>query len=62
MNDLIKRYRKFLIAAAAGLASIVAVTADGEFSQNDAFVVVAAVGGALGVRRVPNKPDGDVAQ
>lgn len=52
------KYSKAFVAIAAAVASAISVTADGEFSLNDIFVVVSGALGALAVYVVPNKaPD-----
>ena len=51
------KYSKFIVALAAAFASAVSVTADGEFSLNDIFVIGSAAMGALGVYLVPNEPE-----
>jgi hypothetical protein len=52
----IARYRKFLVAIGAGIATAISFAADGELSLNDAFGIAAAVLGALGVYAVKNDP------
>lgn len=48
-------YAKFYAALVAGIAAAVSVTADNEFSLNDAFVCGSALIGALAVYFIPNK-------
>ena len=50
-------YAKTIVAVGAGLASAVSVTADGEFSLNDGFVIASAAVGALLVWAIPNTPE-----
>lgn len=48
-------HRKLVAAVVAGVIATVAVVADKEFSLNDAFVVLAALGiGPAGVERAKN--------
>lgn len=47
-------YAKACVAAAAGLAVAVSVTADGEFSLNDGMSIASAAVGALLVYAIPN--------
>lgn len=49
-----KAYTKFLVALAAAITAAVSVTADGEFSLNDAFTMASGFIGALLVAAVPN--------
>lgn len=56
VREFIDTHKKFLVAVAAGLTAAVAVVADGEFSLNDAVVILAALGfGPGGVERVANR-------
>lgn len=47
---------KFYVAIAAAVSAAISVTADGEFSLNDLFVVLSGALGALGVYFIPNEP------
>jgi hypothetical protein len=57
MNTFVRRYRKFFVAAAAGLASLIAALADGNVSGDEIVVIVAAILGPLGVAGIPNAPE-----
>lgn len=53
---MLKRYRKFIAAAGAGLVILAAVLADGQITGGEWWQVAAAVLGPLGVRQLPNDP------
>lgn len=56
MNSFVRRYRKFIIAAAAGVAVLATALADGKVDGTEIYQIVAAVLGALGVAVIPNAP------
>lgn len=57
MNSFVKRYRKFFVAAAAGLAVLATALSDGNVDGGEVIQIVAAVLGPLGVAWIPNAPD-----
>lgn len=57
INASVARYRKFIVAGAAGVAVVINETAGGGSVR---WVdVLAAVAGALGVYLIPNSPPAD---
>lgn len=56
MLDLMKRYRKFLAAAGAGLVILASIVSDGRITGPEWWAVIAAILGPLGVERLPNDP------
>lgn len=62
MNPMtIKRYAKFIVAAAAALGVLgAALVDDGRVSGAEWGAIASALLGALGVRQIPNAPMEDV--
>lgn len=50
------RYAKAVIAAGAAIGVLGLALADGTISGDEVWQIVIAVGAALGVYRVPNRP------
>lgn len=59
MSDFIRRYRKFLVAAIAGLAVLVTALADGKVDSHEWYLIIVAVLGPAGVGIIPNDPPQD---
>jgi hypothetical protein len=56
MSEFVRRYRKFFVAAAAGLAALIAALSDGSVSGDEIVVIISAILGPLGVAWIPNAP------
>jgi hypothetical protein len=54
------RYRKVILAAIAGIGTIISFLADGEVSQNDITGIAAVVAGVIGVYFAVNEPMEDI--
>lgn len=50
------KYRKFLVALAAGIGVLITALADGEVIASEWCAIALGVLGALGVYQIPNEP------